>query len=168
VDTNGLKERRSLQCALLVIVHIGIKQRERRMIIDFKTIYDMVLKKREEAPNCVVCKVKLFDAHQCLSDYLYSGGLHLTIPKEDIWYFFDMLDENYPFKNQEKKLVVHHISYEKNITIPVCCSCHQKIHKDKTSKYYPIDKKGSLQHYVNMPFTEMDRLEMKNYVEGWI
>jgi len=26
----------------------------------------------------------------------------------------------------------------------------------------------SIQHYVNMPFTEPDRLEMKNYVEGWI
>ena len=26
----------------------------------------------------------------------------------------------------------------------------------------------SLQHYVNMPFTESDRLEIKNYVEGWI
>ena len=26
----------------------------------------------------------------------------------------------------------------------------------------------SLQHYLNMPFTESDRLEIKNYVEGWI
>jgi integrase len=26
----------------------------------------------------------------------------------------------------------------------------------------------SLQHYVNMPFTEVDKLEMRNYVEGWI
>ena len=26
----------------------------------------------------------------------------------------------------------------------------------------------SIQHYVNMPFTETDKLEMKNYVEGWI
>ena len=26
----------------------------------------------------------------------------------------------------------------------------------------------SLQHYLNMPFTEADRLEIKNYVEGWI
>jgi len=26
----------------------------------------------------------------------------------------------------------------------------------------------SLQHYLNMPFTEIDRLEMKQFVEGWI
>ena len=26
----------------------------------------------------------------------------------------------------------------------------------------------SLQHYLNMPFTETDKIEMKNYVEGWI
>jgi integrase len=26
----------------------------------------------------------------------------------------------------------------------------------------------SLQHYVNMPFTESDRIEIRNYVEGWI
>jgi hypothetical protein len=26
----------------------------------------------------------------------------------------------------------------------------------------------SLQHYINMPFTESDRIEIKNYVEGWV
>jgi len=26
----------------------------------------------------------------------------------------------------------------------------------------------SLQHYLNMPFTEADRLEIRNYVEGWV
>ena len=26
----------------------------------------------------------------------------------------------------------------------------------------------SIQHYMNVPFTETDRIEMKNYVEGWI
>lgn len=26
----------------------------------------------------------------------------------------------------------------------------------------------SLQHYLNMPFTETDRIEIKNYVEGWV
>lgn len=26
----------------------------------------------------------------------------------------------------------------------------------------------SLQHYLNMPFTEADRIEIKNYVEGWV
>jgi len=25
----------------------------------------------------------------------------------------------------------------------------------------------SLQHYMNSPFTEEDKLTMKNYVEGW-
>ena len=25
----------------------------------------------------------------------------------------------------------------------------------------------SIQHYLNMPFTEVDQLQMKNYVEGW-
>jgi len=26
----------------------------------------------------------------------------------------------------------------------------------------------SMQHYVNMPFTESDRIEIRNYVEGWV
>ena len=26
----------------------------------------------------------------------------------------------------------------------------------------------SLQHYLNMPFTEADRIEIRNYVEGWV
>lgn len=25
----------------------------------------------------------------------------------------------------------------------------------------------SIQHYLNMPFTELDHMQMKNYVEGW-
>lgn len=29
------------------------------------------------------------------------------------------------------------------------------------------DTVTSIQHYLNMPFTEVDHLEMKNYVEGW-
>lgn len=30
------------------------------------------------------------------------------------------------------------------------------------------DSLTSLNHYLNMPFTEVDRLEMKDYVEGWV
>ena len=26
----------------------------------------------------------------------------------------------------------------------------------------------SLRHYLNMPFTDMERMEMKQFVEGWI
>ncbi len=26
----------------------------------------------------------------------------------------------------------------------------------------------SVQHYLNMPFTEVDRIEIKNFVEGWV
>jgi len=29
------------------------------------------------------------------------------------------------------------------------------------------DSVTSIQHYLNMPFTEIDHLQMKNYVEGW-
>lgn len=29
------------------------------------------------------------------------------------------------------------------------------------------DTVTSIQHYLNMPFTEVDHLQMKNYVEGW-
>jgi len=31
-----------------------------------------------------------------------------------------------------------------------------------------MNKKLSLRHYLNMPFTDTDRMLMKEYVEGWI
>lgn len=41
--------------------------------------------------------------------------------------------------NQDKKLDKHHTSYEHNITIQVCRSCHKKIHCNKIKKYFPQD-----------------------------
>jgi len=29
------------------------------------------------------------------------------------------------------------------------------------------DTVTSIQHYLNMPFNELDHMQMKNYVEGW-
>jgi len=43
-----------------------------------------------------------------------------------------------------KKLVNHHISYEKNITIPVCPSCHRKIHTSKDHPFKPKDSRNNL------------------------
>ena len=37
-------------------------------------------------------------------------------------------------------VLIHHISYLEDKTIPVCRKCHDKIHADKTHEYYPIDK----------------------------
>lgn len=33
----------------------------------------------------------------------------------------------------------HHVSYSHDVTVPLCRSCHQKVHGNKDSPYHPID-----------------------------
>jgi len=58
------------------------------------------------------------------------------------------------------------------------CKTLRKTYESWLMFYYPgymaditlsqgHDTITSIQHYLNMPFTEVDHLQMKNYVEGW-
>ena len=61
----------------------------------------------------------------------------------------------------------------------ICCKCTRKTWESWLLFYYPTrifditTSQGhtqtiSIQHYVNMPFTERDQLEIKGFVEGWV
>ena len=61
----------------------------------------------------------------------------------------------------------------------VCCKSTRKTWESWLLFYYPnrifdiTTSQGhtqtiSIQHYVNMPFSERDQLEIKNYVQGWV
>jgi len=38
-----------------------------------------------------------------------------------------------------KNVISHHISYDENETVPMCRSCHGKVHNNPDSPYYPVD-----------------------------
>lgn len=40
-----------------------------------------------------------------------------------------------------KNILRHHISYEHDVTVPLCASCHIRVHRDKSHRLYPIDYK---------------------------
>ena len=102
-----------------------------------------ILHCRQFSPDCTICSKKLFDYMQCLDEYFYGGRPRLN--RELIDKIYRIVFENYQFTKEDASLNKHHVSYEKNITIPVCVQCHKKIHSSsdpKYRKYYPVDKKG--------------------------
>lgn len=101
----------------------------------------MVLEKRKEAPTCTVCGVKLFNHLKCYEEYLYVNGNCGRMSNEEIWYYYDLLCDTYPYKKEDRTLALHHISYLEDVVIPVCYSCHYKIHNGEYPKYLPKDTK---------------------------
>lgn len=57
-------------------------------------------------------------------------------------------------KATNKRIVLHHISYKKNIIIPVCDKCHKAIHK--TNKYKDFKCKDK-KHSFNMLIAVSDK-----------
>jgi len=104
-------------------------------------IYKIILERRKEAPNCKICGVKLFNGLNCLEDYLYVENNCGRLSKEEVWYWYDVLNEQYPYKKEDHNLALHHVSYNDNETIPVCYKCHYKIHNGEYPKYLPRDTK---------------------------
>lgn len=48
------------------------------------------------------------------------------------------------------KVVRHHISYEKDITVLLCYKCHKKAHKNGIPLYRPVDKKPESGHRIKI------------------
>jgi hypothetical protein len=136
--------------------------------------FKWVMEQREQAPICHICRKRLFSFHDSLEAYV-MGMNH-----DDICKVFDFVSSGYPFEKQDSKGVKHHTNYAENITIHVCTFCHGKIHHSEEEiykRFKPVDRRcnsyrvtftiTSIQHYLNMPFTEVDHVMMKNYTEGW-
>lgn len=77
----------------------------------------------DNAPTCEICKMKIL-----ANEYDYS-----------------VLVAIYPqYKNKcvVSKAIEHHTSYEEDITMRVCASCHAKIHQsNEWSEYTPVDSR---------------------------
>jgi hypothetical protein len=117
------------------------------MIWDVRIACENVLQhfidERNKAPHCVICDAVLFQYQDDIFNYLYLLEVRdkkiYDMNHRIIQYMF----EHYPYK--DKNLHRHHISYKKDIQVPMCSTCHGRVHnlKDdfKYSKWKPIDKK---------------------------
>lgn len=109
----------------------------------FDSIYAAIIDKRETAPNCIVCGIKLFDGTWELDMYIHDNHIYDLYP-ESIKSIYYMFYEQYPHLNKDGHICRHHTNYKKNIQVPVCDSCHIKIHSGKypeMNKWLPVDKK---------------------------
>jgi len=59
--------------------------------------------------------------------------------------------------------IQHHLSYRRNITVPLCRSCHRKAHYGKIAGYAPIDKPPRSRY----PKVHAMRLSEKNWAFLW-
>ena len=104
-------------------------------------IFKIILERREKAPYCTVCGVKLFNYLKCYEEFLYKEKNCIRIPNEEVCYYYDLLVDEYPYKKDDRDLIDHHISYNDDETIPVCRKCHYEIHNGEHPKYLPRDTK---------------------------
>ena len=112
-------------------------------------VYQIILERRKEAPNCKICGVKLFNCFTCLEEYLYVENNSGRMTREEVLYYYDVLEYQYPYRKEDRNLALHHISYNDNETIPVCYRCHGEIHRGLHPEYLPRDTKPLK---INKPF----------------
>lgn len=111
--------------------------------ITFDKVWKYVMKQRDKAPVCTVCNAKLFDGNNELDNYFYKKYNVFRVTVEERKYIYYKFWEMYS-QFDDKSLSRHHVNYAKNIQIPVCRSCHSKIHNGsdpELQKYLPVDKR---------------------------
>ena len=61
--------------------------------------------------------------------------------------------------NHIGEIRIHHISYKKNITIPLCLKCHYRVHHDPDfySIYKPIDHRSSRKKKLSQDLHELKK-----------
>jgi len=103
-----------------------------------------ILKQREKALSCTICKKKLFSHNQCIDEFIDKNYLKLITLIEVRRKIHGYIIENYEYHDSDGHLSRHHTNYKKGITIPVCDVCHGKIHHSKDhkfAKYLPVDER---------------------------
>lgn len=111
-----------------------------------RKVLDMLVSERNKAPHCVICDKVLYQYEKNIYGLLYLLEVRDRKITNDIYpNIIHYVYENYPFKN-DGSLHRHHVNYKLNIQIPVCGTCHNKIHNRKKDPVYaiwsPVDKKG--------------------------
>ena len=103
-------------------------------------IIDRLIDEWEVSPQCVCCGDVLFDSWVSIFRWLdileFKKKVIYPSVRGDIVIF---VSTNFPYSNS---VVSHHICYSDDICVPVCASCHAKIHNSrlKFDDFKPVDK----------------------------
>ena len=93
-----------------------------------------LLKERDNSLQCIICGDYLFDSENEIIRYTD----YLEFQKQVIsWNTKNQVrrDIFYVYPYQSNPPVYHHISYKDDICVPVCHSCHGKIHGNKNKEF---------------------------------
>ena len=60
---------------------------------------------------------------------------------------------------EQKNVDEHHISYNPESTVPLCRSCHKKVHADESHPYYPDDRP----EYTTIELDDDVREQLRDY-----
>ena len=106
--------------------------------------FDYIHEQREKALSCTICGKKLFTFDEHLDIFIKKNYRKLMNQPYIQKGIFRFVYDHYTFLMEDGSLHRHHTNYKKGITIPVCGTCHQKIHKTsdpKYTKYLPVDER---------------------------
>jgi len=109
-----------------------------------KKALDYIYEQREKAFFCTICGKKLFSHYQSTDDFIWKNyGKLMDLPEVQKG-IYSFVMEKYTLSMYDGGLERHHTNYKKGITIPVCSSCHRRIHTTKDPKYteyLPVDER---------------------------
>jgi predicted Zn-ribbon and HTH transcriptional regulator len=101
----------------------------------------------KRAKRCPICKAFGFSVDDLIAEWMLKPSRAYDLSPEDKRFLCNELSKRYIVPNNVCSLETHHISYELEITMPLCVECHKKVHnsdKEPWCKYKPIDKRKNL------------------------
>lgn len=109
-----------------------------------KHVLQHYIEERNKAIHCTICDKVLFSYQKTIIGYMQLLECRdRKITWDMIHKIYNYMHNNYPYR-KDGTLVRHHVNYKDDIQIPVCSTCHNKIHnrnEPEWNKWKPIDEK---------------------------
>ena len=108
-----------------------------------KHVLQHYIEERNKAIHCIICDKVLFSYEKTIIKYVNMLEVKDEIRWDMIGRIYTYMHYNYPYRT-DGTLHRHHINYKKDIQIPVCATCHHKIHnrnEPEWNKWKPVDEK---------------------------
>jgi len=130
-----------------------------------KHVLQHYIEERNKAVHCTICDKVLFSYEKTIIRYVNMLEVKDEITWDMTGRIYTYMHYNYPYK-KDGTLHRHHVNYKKDIQIPVCSTCHHKIHnrsEPEWVKWKPVDEKPSKQGCFETKLYKP--LEIKQVVE---
>lgn len=133
-----------------------------------KHVLQHYIEERNKAIRCTICDRVLFSYEKTIINHVLLLEVRdKKITWDMVHTIYDYMHYNYPYRS-DKTLVRHHINYKEDIQIPVCSTCHNKIHNIKGvpewDRWKPVDKKPK--HQCNFETRLYKLLDVEHVKEG--